>query len=162
MRGDNVASKDSERATIYSKKIAPNLDIIRSMAAAGVTQVKMREALGISRRTWEKERATRPEFAEALRPQEQAPQRPDRAKEVKALEESMQKLAHGYTRMQTRFINTKNGLEEVEEEIYYPPNFNALRFLLLNWGGYMSEPAAQAQREKEFEHKKEMDERENW
>ena len=157
-----MAKAKGERATVYTEKIAPNLDIIRSMAAAGVTQVKMREVLGISRRTWEKERASRTEFADALKPQAQAPQKLDRAEEVKALEESMKKLAHGYTRKQTRFINTKNGLEEVEEEVYYPPNFNALRFLLMNWGGYMSEPAAQAQREREFEHKKEMDDRENW
>ena len=74
----------------------------------------------------------------------------------------MEKIAHGFTRMQTRFINTKHGLEEVEEEVYYPPNFQAIRFLLMNWGGYMSEPAAQAQREKEFDHKMAMDEKNNW
>lgn len=150
------------RRTSYETIIAPNLDVIRAMAQTGITQKKMREILGISRNTWERYRAKEPAFKGALKPPKTAPPNADRAEEVKALEESMKKLAHGFTRMQTRFINTKEGLEEVEEEIYFPPNFQAIRFLLLNWGGYMSEPAAQAQREREFEHKKTMDEKNNW
>lgn len=132
------------------------------MAQAGITQKKMREFLGISRNTWDRYRASMPDFKAALKPPEAAPQKIDRAEQVKALEKSMEKIAHGFTRMQTRFVNTRNGIEEVEEEVYYPPNFQALRFLLMNWGGYMSEPAAQAQREKEFAHKVDMDEKENW
>lgn len=150
------------KSTLYDTKIAPNLDIIQMMARTGVTQVKMREILGISRNTWERYRAKEPAFMGALTPPESTPQDNSRVEDVKALEESMKKLAHGFTREQTRFINTKEGIEEVVEEVYYPPNFQALRFLLLNWGGYMSEPAAQAQREREFEHKKAMDEKNNW
>lgn len=150
------------RRTSYDTIIAPNLDVISAMAQTGISQKKMREILGISRNTWERYRAKEPAFKGALRPPKTAPRSVDRAEDVKALEESMKKLAHGFTRMQTRFINTKEGLEEVEEEVYFPPNFQAIRFLLLNWGGYMSEPAAQAQREREFEHKKTMDERNNW
>ena len=150
------------RTSLYDVKIAPNLDIIESMARAGIPQRKMRDILGVSRNTWERYRRDEPDFKGALRPPKEAPRKFDRADDVQALEESMKKLAHGFTRLQTRFINTRNGIEEVEEEVYYPPNFNALRFLLLNWGGYMSEPAAQAQREREFEHKKEMDEKNNW
>lgn len=132
------------------------------MAQAGITQKKMRDFLGISRNTWDRYRASMPDFKAALKPPETAPQTIDRKEKVRELEASMEKIAHGFTRMQTRFINTREGLEEVVEEVYYPPNFQALRFLLMNWGGYMSEPAAQAQREREFEHKKNMDEKDNW
>lgn len=153
---------DEGRVSLYTVKIAPNLDVIRMMAQAGITQKKIREFLGISRNTWDRYRASIPEFKAALKPPEAAPRKIERAEQVKELEKSMEKIAHGFTRMQTRFVNTKNGIEEVEEEVYYPPNFQALRFLLMNWGGYMSEPAAQAQREKEFEHKKHMDEKDDW
>lgn len=165
LRGDNVARKaktDEGRISLYSVKIAPNLDIIRAMAQTGISQVKMREILGVSRNTWERARAKEPAFKEALSPPKMAPQKFDRAEDVRQLEEDMKKLAHGFTRRQIRFINTRDGIEEVEEEVYYPPNFQAIRFLLMNWGGYMSEPAAQAQREKEFDHKKAMDEKNNW
>ena len=132
------------------------------MVQAGITQKKIRDFLGISRNTWDRYRASMPDFKEALKPPETAPQTIDRKDKVRELEASMEKIAHGFTRMQTRFINTREGIEAVEEEVYYPPNFQALRFLLMNWGGYMSEPAAQAQREREFEHKKNMDEKDNW
>lgn len=153
---------DEGRVSLYTVKIAPNLDIIRMMAQAGITQKKMRDFLGISRNTWDRYRASMPDFKEALRPPETPPQKIDRAEKVRELEASMEKIAHGFTRKQTRFINTREGIEAVEEEVYYPPNFQALRFLLMNWGGYMSEPAAQAQREREFEHKKHMDEKNDW
>lgn len=131
------------------------------MAQVGITQVKMREILGVSRTTWEKYKKEEKELYDALLAQKQAPIT-DRTEDVRALEESMKKLAHGFTRVQVRYINTRDGIEPVEEEVYFPPNFQALRFLLMNWGGYMSEPAAQAQREKEFEHKRAMDEKNNW
>ena len=149
------------RASLYDAKIAPNLDTIEAMAKVGITQAKMREILGVSKTTWEKYKRQEKALSDALLAQKTAPIL-DRTEEVKELEESMKKLAHGFTRMQTRFINTRDGIEEVVEEVYYPPNFQALRFLLLNWGGYMSEPAAQAQREKEFAHKQEMDKKNDW
>lgn len=153
---------DEGRVSLYTVKIAPNLDVIRMMAQAGITQTKMRDFLGISRNTWDRYRASMPDFKAALKPPETPPQKIDRAEKVRELEASMEKIAHGFTRRQTRFINTRDGIEEVVEEVYYPPNFQALRFLLMNWGGYMSEPAAQAQREREFEHKKHMDEKNDW
>lgn len=149
------------RTPIYETKILPNLDSIRIMAQTGITQKRMRELLGIGNTAWSKYKNQYAEFAEALKATKLPPTN-DHVEDVKALEDTMKMLAHGYTRRQTRFINTKDGIEEVEEEVYYPPNFQALRFLLMNWGGYMSEPAAQAQREKEFEHKKSMDEKNSW
>lgn len=157
-----MARKEDDRTTLYSVKIAPNLDIIRMMAQTGVSQAKMREILGISRSTWERCARKETAFREALSPSNSPPLNGDRVEDVRKLEESMKMLAHGFTRTQLRFINTRDGIEQVVEEVYYPPNFQALRFLLMNWGGYMSEPAAQAQREKEFAHKKAMDEKDNW
>lgn len=156
-----MAKKGAGRQSLYDTKIRPNLDTIAMMARTGITQKKMREILGVSRSTWEKYKSEQKEFADKLLACREAPKL-DRTEEVKALEDSMQKLAHGFTQIQQRYINTREGPELVEEEIYYPPNFQAIRFLLLNWGGYMSEPVAQAQREKEFEHKKAMDEKSNW
>lgn len=149
------------RASLYDAKIAPNLDTIKAMAQVGITQAKMREILGVSKTTWEKYKRQEKALYDALLAQKTAPIL-DRTEEVKELEESIKMLAHGFTRKQVRFINTRDGIEEVVEEVYYPPNFQALRFLLMNWGGYMSEPAAQAQREKEFAHKQEMDKKNDW
>ena len=160
LRGDCMAEKRG-RASLYDVKIAPYLDIIQSMTQAGVSQRKIRDFLGVSRNSWDRYKKDNPAFVGALKPPKAAPS-PDRAEKVRKLEESMEKIAHGFTRRQIRFINTRDGIEEVVEEVYYPPNFQAIRFLLMNWGGYMSEPAAQAQREKEFDHKKAMDEKNNW
>jgi hypothetical protein len=165
-----VAPKKAKRGrkSSYDEKIAPYLDVIRTMARAGVPQSRMREMLGVSRSAWDRCKASNTDFLEALTPQiyqggtENAPEPVDRAQEIKELEAAMMQIAKGFEREQTRYFSTKEGLEEVTETTYYPPNFQALRFLLLNWAGYMSEPAAQAQREKEFAHKKAMDEKNNW
>ena len=165
-----MAAKKAKRGrkSSYDEKIAPYLDVIRTMARAGVPQTRMREMLGVSRSAWDRCKASNSDFLEALSPRidqggtENAPEPVDRAQEIKELEAAMMQIAKGFERTQTRYFSTKEGLEEVEETTYYPPNFQALRFLLMNWAGYMSEPAAQAQREKEFAHKKAMDEKNNW
>lgn len=131
------------------------------MAQNGLTQAKIREILNISRTTWEKYKKEKPEFLDALNAQKPI-NAADHSEEVKVLEASMYKLALGFEVQTTEYIKTRDGIEPVTKFIYYPPNFQALRFLMMNWGGYMSEPAAQAQREKEFEHKKAMDEKQNW
>lgn len=156
------------RRSSYDEKIAPYIDVIRTMARAGVPQTRMREMLGVSRSAWDRCKAANSDFLEALSPRidqggtENAQEPVDHAQEIKELEAAMMQIAKGFERTNTRYFSTKEGLEEVEETTYYPPNFQALRFLLMNWAGYMSEPAAQAQREKEFAHKKAMDEKNNW
>ena len=163
-------SKQKKRGPVssYGTKIAPYLDAIRAMARAGVPQTRMQDMLGISRSAWDRYKGANPELLEALSPQvdrgglEKAPEPLDRTQEIKELEAAMMQIAKGFERTNLRYFSTKEGLEEVEETTYYPPNFQALRFLLMNWGGYMSEPAAQAQREKEFAHKQAMDEKNNW
>lgn len=131
------------------------------MAQNGLTQAKIREILQISRTTWEKYKKEKPEFLDAINAQKPI-NAVDHSEEVKMLEASMYKLALGFETETTEYIKTRDGIIPVTKFVYTPPNFQALRFLLMNWGGYMSEPAAQAQREKEFEHKKAMDEKQNW
>ncbi len=156
------------RKSSYEVKIAPYINEIRTMARAGVPQTRMREMLGVSRSAWDRCKASNPELLEALTPRidqggpEKAPEPVDHAQDVKELEAAMMQIAKGFEREQQRFFSTRDGVEEVTETVYYPPNFQALRFLLMNWGGYMSEPAAQAQREKEFAHKQAMDEKTHW
>lgn len=165
-----MAAKKEKRGrkSSYDEKIAPYINEIRTMARAGVPQSRMREMLGVSRSAWDRCKAANPELLEALAPRidqggtENAPEPVDHAQDIKELEAAMMQIAKGFERKQTRFFSTKGGLEEVEETVYFPPNFQALRFLLMNWGGYMSEPAAQAQREKEFAHKQAMDEKTHW
>lgn len=131
------------------------------MAQNGLTQAKIREILQISRTTWEKYKKEKPEFLDALNAQKPI-NAADHTEEVKMLEASLYKLALGFEVGYTDYIKLRDDVVPVTKTQYFPPNFQALRFLLMNWGGYMSEPAAQAQREKEFEHKKAMDEKQNW
>lgn len=169
-----MAAKKAGRPSAYETKIEPQLDVVRLMAQNGISQTKMREVLDVSRRTWERCKNDYPEFLDAINtPRIVRVKNHDQ--DVAELEEEMNRLARGFVVKVKKLFKVKhveydNGkrlseheeIVEREEEQYFPPNFHALRFLLMNWGGYMSEPAAQAQREKEFEHKKAMDEKENW
>ena len=151
------------------------MDTIRTLIENGVTQQKICEILRISRPSWEKYKKEKKELFNALNTahvkksenldalkEQIAANAANREEEVKMLEASMYKLALGYSEEVTKYIKTRDDVVPVTETVIFPPNFQALRFLLMNWGGYMSEPAAQAQREREFEHKKTMDEKNNW
>lgn len=165
-----MAAKKEKRGrkSSYDVKIAPYINEIRTMARAGVPQSRMREMLGVSRSAWDRCKASNPGLLEALTPHidqggtEKPLEKVDHAQDIKELEAAMMQIAKGFEREQDRYFSTRDGVECVTETVYYPPNFQALRFLLMNWGGYMSEPAAQAQREKEFAHKQAMDEKNNW
>ena len=137
------------------------------MVQQGVSEVKIAKRLGIGYSTWKRHKAENPAFRAVLQG--------SREETVEALEAVMLQSALGFTKTVKKHYKLKhvvydNGkrlsedeeLVEVEEEVYFPPSFNAGRFLLMNWGGYMSEPAAQAQREKEFAHKQEMDKKNDW
>ena len=137
------------------------------MVQQGVSEVKIAKRLGIGYSTWRRHKAENPAFRAVLQG--------SREETVQALEATMLQSALGFTKTvkkhyKLKHVEYENGkrlsedeeLVEVEEEVYFPPSFHAGRFLLMNWGGYMSEPAAQAQREKEFAHKKAMDEKDNW
>jgi len=170
----NKTPQKAGRKPAYETTIRPQLDVVRLMAQNGISQAKMRDMLGVSRRTWERCKNEYPEFLDAINAPRIVKVK-NRDEEIEVLESEMYRLARGFTmkvkkHYKVKHVEYDNGkrlsedeeIVEVEEEEYFPPNFHALRFLLMNWGGYMSEPAAQAQREKEFEHKKAMDERENW
>jgi len=162
-----VAENKAGRTSAYTAKIEPNLELIRSMVQQGVSEVKIAKRLGIGYSTWKRHKAENPAFRAVLQG--------SREETVEALEAVMLQSALGFTKTVKKHYKLKhvvydNGkrlsedeeLVEVEEEVYFPPSFNAGRFLLMNWGGYMSEPAAQAQREKEFAHKQEMDKKNDW
>ena len=155
------------RTSAYLEKIEPNMDKIREWAARGESEVKMAKWLNVNYSTWKRHKAANEDFRAVLKG--------SREDAVQDIEASMLKSALGFSKTvvkhyKLRHVEYENGkrlseheeLVEVEEEIYFPPSFNAARFLLLNWGEYMSEPAAQMQREKEFAHKKKMDEKANW
>lgn len=155
------------RTSAYVEKIEPNLDRIREWIAQGESEVKIAKRLHVGYSTWKKHKAENADFQAVLKG--------SREEVVQELEASMLKSALGFAKTVKKHYKLKhveydNGkrlseheeLVEVDEEIYFPPSFNAARFLLLNWGGYMSEPASQHQREKEFAHKKKMDEKANW
>ena len=162
-----MADNKVGRTSAYTAKIEPNLELIRSLVLQGVSEVKIAKRLGIGYSTWKRHKAENPAFRAVLQG--------SREETVEALEAVMLQSALGFTKTVKKHYKLKhvvydNGkrlsedeeLVEVDEEVYFPPSFHAGRFLLMNWGGYMSEPAAQAQREKEFAHKKAMDEKDNW
>lgn len=162
-----MAGDKAGRTSAYTAKIEPNFELIRSLVQQGVSEVKIAKRLGVGYSTWKRHKAENPAFRAVLQG--------SREEAVEALEATMLQSALGFTKKVKKHFKLKhvqydNGkrlsedeeLVEVEEEVYFPPSFHAGRFLLMNWGGYMSEPAAQAQREKEFAHKKAMDEKDNW
>lgn len=162
-----MAGEKAGRTSAYTAKIEPNLEQIRCLVRQGVSEVKIAKRLGIGYSTWKRHKAENPAFRAVLQG--------SREETVEALEAVMLQAALGFTKTVKKYYKVKhvrydNGkrlsedeeIVEREEEVYFPPSFHAGRFLLMNWGGYMSEPAAQAQREKEFAHKKAMDEKDNW
>ena len=169
LRGERMDERKGKagRTSAYTSKIEPNLEAIRALVNQGVSEVKIAKRLGVGYTTWKRHKAENPAFRAVLEG--------SREEVVDELEAAMLKSALGFTKKVKKYYKLKhveydNGkrlseheeLREVEEEIYFPPSFNAGRFLLLNWGGYKSEPAADEQRKREFEHKKAMDEKNNW
>lgn len=145
----------------YERVIPPNEDKIKNWLSEGVAERKIAENLGISYSTWRKWKKENRHFS-ALFDNIAVKAR------VENLENNMYRLAMGYTvrlkkTMKVRDPGGGEHLEEYEEDVHVPPNFNANRFLLTNWSkDYANDPALIRQREKEFEHKKEMDELNSW
>lgn len=163
------------RNNAYEKIIKPNFAKIEQLLQSGRTERQVAKALGIGYSTWNKyksEAEGEPEFIELVKKSRETP--------VDELVNSMYRSGLGFTktikRMQkckTVLYNPQTGkkLKEIEEmvpyeeEIYIPPNFQAAKYLIQNWGkdlGYCSEPALVALREKELNHKIEMDKENNW
>lgn len=145
----------------YDRVIPPNVEKIKKWLSEGVAERRIAENLGISYSTWRKWKKENRHFS-ALFDNIEIKAR------VEKLENNMFKLANGYTVTLKKAVKVRDPgggehIEEYEEDVHVPPNFNALRFLLTNWSKeYSNDPALIRLREKEFEHKKEQDKLNSW
>ena len=155
------------RKSAYDRIIKPNFAKIEQLLQKGFTEKNIAKSIGIAYSTWNKYKAENEEFSELIIKSRQKP--------VQELIDSMFKSGMGFTHTIKRQQKCKKVLydplsgkkvkevEEMipyEEEIYIPPNFQAARFLILNWGrelGYSTDPAMLDLKEREFKHKQEMD-----
>ena len=144
----------------YETVILPRFEEIKKWVSEGLTDREIVERLGISSSTWYKHKSDFSDFSDTVT----VCRRP----KVEELENTMFKLAQGYTvrvqdAMKVRDPGGGEHIELYEKDVHVPANFNALRFLLTNWSDkYANDPAMIRQREKEFEHKKKIDELNNW
>ena len=144
----------------YETVILPRFEEIKKWVSEGLTDREIVERLGISRSTWYKHKSDFSDFSDTVT----VCRRP----KIEELENTMFKLAQGYTvrvqdAMKVRDPGGGEHIELYEKDVHVPANFNAIRFLLTNWSDkYANDPAMIRQREKEFEHKKKIDELNNW
>lgn len=162
-------SKKAGRKSAYEQKIKPRLSEIKKWLEKGVTEKSIAKKLGISYSTFNKYKVEKTEFAELCK---------NRGKCVDDIENSMFEAAIGGKQtlkkvMKVKHVEYENGkrlkeyetLEPYEEEVYFPPNTTAGIYLLKHWGkdkGYTNDPATLRLKREEFEHKKEIDEMNNW
>lgn len=141
--------------------VPPNLEKIKTWLSQGVPEKDIAKSLGVSYSTWrkwKKENDTLSALFDSV----------EVVSRVETLENTMFKLAMGFSieKKSSKVVKNADGSERIDEgveTVYYPPNFNALRFLLTNWSDkYSNDPALIRQRREEFEHKKKMDEANMW
>lgn len=160
------------RPNAYEQRILPNFTKIEELLKKGFTERQVAEAIGVSYSTWRLHKEEQEAFSALILKSRETP--------VDNLLNSMYMSGMGFTKTITRqqkckkveydpVTGKKIYEEEVmvpyEEEIYIPPNFQAGKYLIQNWGkdlGYCSEPALIAIREKELAHKIKMDEENSW
>lgn len=160
------------RKSAYDKIIKPNFAKIEQLLQKGFTEKNIAKSIGIAYSTWNKYKAENEEFSELIIK--------SREKPVQELIDSMFQSGLGFSKTikrqqkcKTVLYNPETGkkqkefeeMKEYEEEIYIPPNFQAARFLILNWGkdlGYSTDPAMLDLKEREFKHKQEMEKSNNW
>lgn len=157
------------RPSKYDRTIPPNLDKIIEWLSEGVPERDIAKNLNIGYTTWRNWKQSKSEFKAIFDNIVTKPK-------VETLENKMFKLAEGYNVTITKAVKCKEVyyddlgrrcerevIKEYDETIYVAPNFNALRFLLCNWSeNYSNDPALMRQRAAEFEHKKKIDEENNW
>lgn len=151
--------------------IQKNFSKIEQLLSKGITEREVARCIGIAYSTWNKYKAEVKEFSELIEK--------SREKPVDELINAMYKSGLGFTKTIQRATKIKEekfdpetGRKYVkekivyyEEEIYIPPNFQAARFLIVNWGkdlGYSNDPKLLEIRERELEHKIEQDKLNNW
>lgn len=163
------------RPSAYDEIIRPNFEKIEQLLRNGNTERQVAKLLKIGYSTWCKykdEKEGKSEFIELIKKSREEP--------VDNLISSMYMSGMGFTKVIKRQqkckrveydpltgkkLYEKEEMVPYEEEIYIPPNFQAAKYLIQNWGkdlGYCSEPALVALRERELEHKIEMDKEKNW
>lgn len=148
------------RPNKYDDVILPRINEIKKWISEGLNDREIVDNLGISQSTWFKYKQKVAEFSEFIKE--------ERKPKAIELEDTMFRMAQGYTVTVKKVMKVKNAdgserLEEYEETVHVPPNFNACRFLLTNWNNdYSNDPALIRIRREEFEHKKIMDERNSW
>ena len=144
----------------YETIILPRLDEIKKWVSEGLTDKEIIDRLGISKSTWYKHKSDIEEFSDTINI--------CRKPKIEELENTMFQLANGFSvdKKFSKVLKNPDGSERIAsgvETVYYPPNFNALRFLLTNWSEkYSHDPALMRLRREEFEHKKKMDEENSW
>ena len=152
--------------------IKKNFPKIEQLLSSGITEREAARSIGIAYSTWNKYKAEQKEFSELIEK--------SREKPVDTLINSMYQSGLGFTRTIKRAMKvkeeiydpitgkksgSKERIEYYDEEIYIPPNFQAAKFLILNWGkdlGYCNDPKLTEIRERELEHKIQQDELNNW
>lgn len=152
--------------------IQKNFGKIEQLLNKGITEREVARSIGIAYSTWNKYKAEVKEFSELIEK--------SREKPVDELINAMYKSGMGFTKKIKRAMkvkeekydpitgkkcSSKEKVEYYDEEIYIPPNFQAARFLIVNWGkdlGYSNDPKMLEIREKELEHKIKQDEMNNW
>ena len=160
MRADRGAKKANGGVSYSFDQILEKLDVIEELARKGYSKEVIASHFGISRETLHQYETLNSDISDAI-------QR-GRSVAIGELENTMFKLAQGYTvtlqkTMKVRDPGGGEHLEDYEEDVHVPPNFNALRFLLTNWSeNYANDPAMIRQRKEEFEHKKKIDEENSW
>lgn len=151
--------------------IKRNFPKIEKLLQQGATEKQVAKTIGIGYSTWNKYKAEKEEFSELIIK--------SREKPVDELINAMYKSGLGFKttirrqmKLKQEYIDpitdrklTKDVLTPYEEEIYIPPNFQAAKFLIMNWGkdrGYCSEPKMLEMREKELQYKIEQDQKDDW
>lgn len=152
--------------------IKANFPKIEQLLSNGITEREAARSIGVAYSTWNKYKAEEKEFSELVIK--------SREKPVDTLINSMYQSGLGFTKVIKRSMKIKEEIyspetgkklrsveriEPYEEEIYIPPNFQAAKFLILNWGkdlGYCNDPKLTEIRERELAHKIEQDKINNW
>lgn len=149
------------RRNKFDMCVPPNIEKIKGWLSQGVPEKEIAKNLGVSYSTWRKWKKENDTLSALFDTVEVLSR-------VETLENNMFKLANGYTVRLKKVMKVRDAgggehLEEYEEDVHVPPNFNANRFLLTNWSSdYANDPALLRQRREEFEHKKKQDELNNW
>ena len=158
------------RKNIYNSKIKSRFKDIAKWSKEGATERSIAKKLGISYSTFNKYKAEKKEFMELLINSKNDC--------VDDIENSTFLSAIGFTKtikkaMKLKDVQYENGkrlseterIEFYDEEVYYPPNVNAQKFLLMNWGkdrGYSHDPQSLEVKKEELELKKKVADKNEW